>query len=322
MILTVTLNPLLERRMIFHSVTLGGEFRCRKEFFTAGGKGINVSRQLNQFGMKNQAFTFLGGNNGKVLRHCLTDDQIEFSVVSSKSETRSADLIIEEDNKRLTTLFGTNSYVTSEEASEFKNKLEKMIQNCSAVVLSGSSPCPETDDIFPYAIQLAHQHDKTSILDTYGLHLKNCIEAAPTIIHNNVTELEKSLNINLHSEESKIDFLMQLYKKGIKLSFITDGPGPAYAAKFDYIYKIESPQIEVVDATGSGDAFVAGIVYGMENSTVFEEMIKSSSALGVANATTQNTCAVSIELMEQYLDKITISTIGKKMKLIDDSPSY
>lgn len=322
MILTVTLNPLLERRMIFHSINLGGDYRCRKEFFTAGGKGINVSRQLNQFGMKNHSFTFLGGNNGKILRHCLTEDKIEFTVVSSRSETRSADLIIEEDTKRLTTFFGANSYITQAEASEFKTKLEKMIQNCSAVVLSGSSPCPETDDIFPYAIQLAHEYDKTSILDTYGLHLKKCLDAAPTIIHNNVTELEKSLNINLQSEESKIDFLMQLYKKGIKLSFITDGSRPAYAAKFDYIHKIESPKIDVVDATGSGDAFVAGIVYGMENSTVFDEMIKSAAALGAANAAMQNTCSVSTDTMEQYLDKITISTIGKKMKLIDDSPSY
>jgi tagatose 6-phosphate kinase len=322
MILTVTLNPLLERRLIFNSVTLGNDYRCKKEFYSAGGKGINVSRQLNMLEMKNHSFTFLGGNAGKILRHCMTEDKIEFTVVSSKSETRCADLIIEEETNRITTFFGANSFITADESIDFKNKLEKMIQNCSVVVLSGSSPSPATDDIFPFAIKLAHEHDKTSVLDTYGLHLQDCLDAAPTIVHNNVEETEKSLGINLQSEESKTEYLHKLYNKGIKLSFLTDGANPAYAAKFDYIHKIESPAIDVIDATGSGDAFVAGIIHGIENSLVFEEMIKNASSLGVANAGMSKTCAVSFEDLNQYFHQVTVSTIGKKMKIIDDSPQY
>ncbi len=127
MILTVTINPLLEHRLFFEETVLGKSNRSSNEIFYAGGKGINVSRQLNILGIQNSAFTFLGGNNGKALRHCLTDDKIDFSVVSTKSETRIAELIIEEKNKRVSTFFGLNSSVSSGESAEFKNKLEKMI---------------------------------------------------------------------------------------------------------------------------------------------------------------------------------------------------
>ncbi len=322
MILTVTINPLLERRLFFNSVELGKENRCSKEIYSAGGKGINVSRQLNWLGIPNHAFTFLGGNNGKILRHCITKDKIDLSVVSTKSETRSADLIVEENLNRISTFFGTNNEVTVSESSEFKNKLEKMIQNCSIVVFAGSSPCSAADDIFPSGIELSNKYDKISILDTYGNHLKRCIDASPTIIHNNVSEVEKSLGISLQTGPEKLEYLLWLYSRKIKLAFLTDGANPAYASKFDFHYKIEQPHIDAIDATGSGDAFVAGIAYGMENSLVFDEFVKIAAALGSANASMIETCRVSLDQMNMYVDKVKISSAGKKMKMIDDSPKY
>lgn len=321
MILTVTLNPLLERRLYFEKVELGKSFRSIKEEFRAGGKGINISRQLNQLKIKNSSYTFLGGNNGKHLRSVLTHEQIDYSAVSTKSETRSADIIIENENNRLTTFFGINSSIARIESDEFKHKLDKMIQNSSIVIFSGSSPCKETDDIFPYGIELANNYDKISVLDTYGDHLKNCIDAKPTIFHNTVSEIQDSLNISLKTEPEKIKFLDYLYSKGIKLSFITDGENPAYSSKYDFHYKIIPPIIEPLDSTGSGDAFVAGIVYGIENSLVFDDFIKIATAFGTANAGMWNTCSVTEEQMNAFIDKVKVEPVGKKMKLIDDSPT-
>ncbi|MEK6553554.1 MAG: PfkB family carbohydrate kinase [Bacteroidota bacterium] len=322
MILTVTLNPLLERRLFFDSVELGKSNRSEKEFFTSGGKGINVSKQLNSLSEKNSALTFLGGNNGKILRHCFTRDKIDFTVVSTKSETRSDEIIIEEKNNRVTTYFSLNSNITVEEAADFKHKLDKMIQNCSIVVFAGSSPCIATDDIFPYGIELANRYDKISILDTYGSHLMNCINAGPTVIHNNVDEVERSLGITLHDEKEKLEYLHQLYAKNIKLMFLSDGAKSLYAEKFDFNYKVDPPKVNVRDATGSGDAFVAGIAYGLENSLVFDEFLKIGIALGAANASKLTTCDVTIEEMNSYIEQVKVSTIGKKMKIIDDSPRY
>lgn len=321
MILTVTINPLLERRLFFNNVSLGKSQRAFDENFYAGGKGINVSRQLNFLGLKNHAFTFLGGNNGKILRHCLQKDKIDFTVVSTKSETRIADLIIEKENKRVTTFFGLNSKITSDEVSDFKLKLDKMIQNCSTVVFAGSSLCEETDDIFSFGINLASDYDKISILDSYGSHLEKSYQAKPTIVHNNISEIENSLNIDLSSEENKINFLLDLNKQGIKWAFLTDGENPIYASKFDFIYKVEFPKVEVFDSTGSGDAFTAGVAYSVDNSLVFEDTLKLSTKLGMLNATMIETCEVERNLLDDFDPQITIIPIGKKMKLINDSPT-
>ena len=322
MILTVTLNPLLENRLYFDSVQIGSSNRSTKKIFAAGGKGINVSRQLNVLKMKNVAITYLGGNNGKVLRKIMSKENINFTAVSTKSETRSATLVITIAEEMLTTFFDPNGKITKLEADEFRSKLKKMIPNCSIVVFSGSSPSTETDKIFAYGIKLANDLDKISVLDTCGRNLLYAIDASPTILHNNIAEIESSFSVDLTTEKSKIKFLNDLYQKGIKLAFLTDGPNSVYASKYDFHYKVKQPVVNEVDPTGSGDAFVAGIIYGIERGLVFDQFVKLGSALGAVNASKWGVCNASIEEVDKLIKQISITPIGKKMKLIDDSPTH
>lgn len=321
MVLTVTINPLLETRYEIDSLVQQSTMRAVKEYNYAGGKGINVSRQLNKLNLQNHALLFLGGLNGKKLRRALDVDSINYSVVNTHAETRSASLFMSISDGKVTTVIGENSPPDSKEIDEFKNRLEKMMANCSTVVFAGSSPCEEASEIFVHGIDLANKLDKVSVLDTYGSHLRDCIDKAPTVLHNNVNELESSLAIDLSEEKAKLDFHEFLYSKGIKLSFITDGSKNSYASKFDFKYKITPHQIDVMDATGSGDAFIAGMIYGFEKSMVFDDMIKFASAAGAANATSWETCNADIDLIEKFKGKVDITPIGKKMKIINDDPT-
>ena len=320
MILTVTTHPLLEKRLAYNHVSLTSSHRNAKEELKVGGKGINVSRQLNKLKAKNLAFTFLGGNNGKIIKSLLADEKIEYTFVQTRNETRYSVVAIDESGKSATTFFGPDYKISVNEAEEFMSRLDKMIQNCEIVVFSGSSPCPETDSIFISGIEAANKYDKISVCDTYGNHLKNCIEQTPTILHNNIPEIESSLKTSLKTENEKLDFLNYLYSKGVKQAFITDGKEDTYAANFDYHYKVENPEIKKLDGTGSGDCFVAGIVYGFYKDLTFEQSLKLASALGALNASSLEVCNVSIEDAERIVEKIKIYTVGKKMKTIDVTP--
>lgn len=322
MILNVTTNPLLESRLYYKKIELNNSHRTNKAIYYAGGKGINVSRQLNKFSIQNLSLTFLGGNNGKILRHLLTEENIEFSVVTSKNETRLCTVAIDETSGSPTSFFPPDSPVSSGEVKEFISRMEKMIQNASIIVLSGSSPCPEADEIFYAGIEMANKYDKISILDTYGNHLKKCIELAPTVIHNNSSELSLSLDTKLETEEEIVAVLKDFYSKGIRLAFITDGANPVYASKFDFIYKVIPPKIKEISAVGSGDAFVAGVAYGLENSLVFEDFLKLSVSLGALNALAHEVCSIDKQSAEEFMCQIDVLTVGKKMKIINDSPDY
>jgi tagatose 6-phosphate kinase len=317
MILVVTINSLVERRYAYKKVAFGNQHRNGSCSLYAGGKGINVSRQLNFLNVPNLSFTFMGGSNGKVLREVLTEEKINYSFVKIKNETRDCAVIIDKSQKVVSSFFGENPSVTQGETDEFKSRLVKMIENCEIVVFSGSSPCKEADSIFPFGIETANKFGKLSVCDTYGIHLSECIEKSPTILHNNFQETESSLKISLKSEKEKRDYLDFLYKKGIKQNFLTDAEKPFYAANFDFHYRIEPPKITAVDSTGSGDCFVAGIVYSLHNNLPFEETLLIAASMGALNASRFEVCDVKLSEIESASDeiknKIKISEIGKKM---------
>ena len=317
MILTVTLNPLLEHWLTYKVLNIGKVNREAKEQYKVGGKGINVSRQLNVLSINNLAFTFLGGSNGKILKKLLTEEEINFTSISTHFETRSSAILVDESAKKITSCFGNDPQISMAESEEFKLKLEKMIQNCEIVVFSGSSPCEQTNSIFPFGIQAANQYDKISVCDTYGDHLQDCIDASPTILHNNIDEVEKSLTISLRSEDEIINHLKFLYTKNIKQAFITNGANPTYASNLDFLYKINNPAVETIDSTGSGDSFVAGIVYGWHKNLPFEESLMIASSLGAVNSEKYEVCNVTLEEANSVKNKVGIIPLGKKMRLVD-----
>lgn len=320
MILTVTLNPLLERRITYNKIKIGTLNRDGNIEVKAGGKGINVSRQLNNLGIDNLALTFAGGISGKEFKDVLHHEDIKAVLIHTETKTREALIFIDESGKSITSCFGMNSEITKKEADEFSIKLEKMIPNYEMIILSGNSPCKETDSVFPAAIECAIKNDKIIICDTYGNHLDDCYDASPTIVHNNIDEIEKSLNIKLKSEAEINDFLASLYSRNIKQVYLTDGANPFSAANFDYRFRITPPSVNTIDSTGSGDAFTAGVAYGWHNDLIFEDTLKTASALGAANASVFDVCNVKLNGFEELKTSVIINPIGKKMKVIDVKP--
>jgi 1-phosphofructokinase family hexose kinase len=320
MVLTITLNPLLERRYSFLNVKFNSENRTAKKILKAGGKGINVSRQLNKLGIENIALTFSGGVNGKLFKEILRKEGISITDIQINEETRDAAIIIESSTNQLSTFFSDNNFVSETEVRLFIAKMERMIATCEIVVFAGSSPCRTTDSIFPKGIEIANKHDKISICDTYGTLLQDCINASPTVLHNNTEEIESSLKIQLKTESEKLVFLDTLYSKGIKQVFITSSNKPFYSSNFDFHYKVTVPKIEVADSTGSGDSFVAGIAYGWHNKLAFQEQLALASAIGVCNAKTLDTSSVEKDDVNDMINLIIIEPVGKKLKIIDDKP--
>jgi 1-phosphofructokinase family hexose kinase len=320
MILTVTINPLLEQRFTYKKIVSDRSNRDGKMIIAAGGKGINVGRQLNKMNTHNSALTFSGGTYGKLFRESVRTEGLNVSFIHTKSETRICSVIIHSDECKSQYYFGENSRITKDETDKFITQMEKMIQNCELVIFSGSSPCKETEIIFPTGVELANKYNKISICDTYGRHLENCLSASPQIIHNNKEEITGSLNVKLNNESDILKLLDHLYKNGIKQVFLTDGAKNYYSSNFDFHYKVTVPKIETVDSTGSGDALVAGIAYSWHNNLTFENQTKLATALGTVNAAMFDVCNVSTDEANKIADSVTVEPVGKKMKIINDTP--
>ena len=320
MVLTVTINPLLERRYYYPGINLSSVNRDGLVLLKAGGKGINVSRQLNKLNISNIALLFTGGTNGKLFRDSLRRERINFSDIRLKSEIRESAIIVNEATNEVYSFFGANSSVSTTEVNEFIIKMEKAIATCEIVVFSGSSPGNEADEIFSKGVEVANKLDKISICDTYGKPLQKCLNASPTIVHNNVEEIQKSLGLTLNNEADQIKLLEMLYARGVKQAYITNANKQFYASNFDFHYKVTLPEINAVDSTGSGDAFVAGVAYSWHNKLTFEQQLRLASALGACNAKSVEVCDIEMQEANSLVEKIQIEALGKRLKEINDTP--
>ncbi|WP_168220944.1 PfkB family carbohydrate kinase [Actinomadura sp. WMMA1423] len=64
MIVTVTLNPSLDRTIEVDALTRGAVIRARSARLDPGGKGVNVSRALLANGVESAAVVAVGGSDG------------------------------------------------------------------------------------------------------------------------------------------------------------------------------------------------------------------------------------------------------------------
>lgn len=89
MIITVTLNPAVDISYQLETLTLNGTNRVLHVEKTAGGKGLNVSRVLNQIGDKVNALGFIGGHIGQEISDQLTQLNIENNFTPISEQTRN-----------------------------------------------------------------------------------------------------------------------------------------------------------------------------------------------------------------------------------------
>ena len=68
MILTVTLNPAIDRVYFLEEFEIGKVYRAERYTRTAGGKGLNVARVAHLIGCETSAMGFAGGYTGDFIK--------------------------------------------------------------------------------------------------------------------------------------------------------------------------------------------------------------------------------------------------------------
>jgi tagatose 6-phosphate kinase len=274
---------MLDKTIYVDQVERGTIHRASKMEMVAGGKGINVSRQLKRLGIKTVATGFLGGEVGSIVSRLLTEESIEQDFVRTGAATREGLTYLEPDGT-WTAMFEPSLPVEQSAVHELNKKVGDLASKSTWIVCGGSSPGSETDNIFSEAIVLAHRHGISSVLDSYGRAFELGLKAQPTLAKPNKREFEMTFHQSLTTESDHLQAVRFLLDQGARYSILTDGGHMLYAGIQGHFWKVTPPQTKAVNPTGSGDAFVAGILYGFHQGWKFERCLAFGAAAGMANA--------------------------------------
>jgi tagatose 6-phosphate kinase len=283
MILTVTLNPMLDKTVELQRLRRGSIHRSGRISSVVGGKGVNVARQLTLLGSQTLATGLLGGEIGSMLERLLTGEGIRHDFSRIAGMTREGVTYREEDGS-WTAVFEPSHPVTPGEAEECLGHVSRLLQRATWVVCSGSSPSATTDFLYGAIIREARRRGKMTWLDSYGEVFRRGLDAVPNVVQTNRAEVEESLSLPAGTEEEIRRVFSLLREKGIDRAILTHGANTAYAVDGSRMWAAVPPGLEGVNPTGSGDSLAAGILASLDRGEPFEAAFRFGVAAGAANA--------------------------------------
>jgi sugar/nucleoside kinase (ribokinase family) len=104
MIYTVTLNPTIDRTMVFPRLDVGELNRATQSRTDLSGKGVNVSVALRQLGLESTMIGIAAGVYGRLLLNGLRDMGYDCDFIEVAGETRSNVTVIDEARNETTKL--------------------------------------------------------------------------------------------------------------------------------------------------------------------------------------------------------------------------
>lgn len=306
MIVTITMNPAIDKTVEIEGLVQGGLNRITRVEYDAGGKGINVSRTIRELGGSTVATGFLGGSSGKTIASVLADKGIQSDFVWVDGETRTNTKVFEK-NGTLTELNEPGPVISEENLAELKRKLDIYAGEDTLFVLSGSVPAGTDKGIYADLIRHIHARGSRVLLDADGELFRRALPAGPDMIKPNRMELLEYAGLDAHASESDLLKIAEGFiREGIETVAVSMGKN---GAMFLFgTYQVKCPGLSVVahSTVGAGDAMVAALAYAWELGLDQEETVRLCMAVSAGAVTTIGTKPPKREVVEVLKSRVII----------------
>lgn len=285
-IITITLNPALDKSTHVKQVIPEKKLRCDTPVFEPGGGGINVSRAIKKLGGSSCTWFLEGGPTGQKMCELLKEEGIDFWTIKTRNWTRE-NLIVTEDTTGNQYRFGMPGPETYEEEwKQYVNKLEQMPENelPEYVVASGSLPPGVPDDFYHSLAEIAHKRGFRLIADTSGDALIKAAGEGVYLLKPNLGELAALAGKEQISALEQEEIAKQVLKEGkCQVLVVSLGPrGAMLASREGGISYIVPPTVPQQSAVGAGDSMVAGMVLSLVQGRNLEDVVRYGVAAGTA----------------------------------------
>lgn len=312
MIVTVTMNPAIDKTIEIEALLPGGLNRIQKVEYDAGGKGINVSKTIHELGGSSIAVGFLGGNAGKTIESVLNEWGINNDFIWVRGETRTNTKVYEKSGA-LTELNEPGPQISKEQQEELVKKLEGYANEETLFVLAGSIPNGVDKQIYSEIIPRVHAKGAKVLLDADGELFRNALKERPDIIKPNRVELEEYFGFDYRvSMEELLEAARKLQAQGIETVAVSMGKSGAMMVREGYEVKCPALSVKAHSTVGAGDAMVAALAYAWENKLGNEETVRLCMAASAGAVTTIGTKPPTRALVDELLEQVVIEQISAK----------
>ncbi|GAA0239253.1 1-phosphofructokinase [Actinomadura nitritigenes] len=259
MIVTLTLNPSLDRTIDVDRLVKGTMTRARSVRIDPGGKGVNVSRALLANRVPTVAVVTSGGADGEQLVRLLEGDGIAVHAVPVAGRTRSNVTIVEPDGV-VTKLNEPGEPLSREELDAVADVVLDEAEGASWAVTCGSLPPGVPADIYARLCEFFTSAGVRVAVDASGPALLAAVGAGPHLVKPNRDELAEAVGRPVASVGDAVEAARELRERGAGTVLASLGADGAVLVDEDGVTIGTAPVSEPRSTVGAGDALLAGFL--------------------------------------------------------------
>ena len=291
-IVTLTMNPALDKSTRTHHVTPEDKLRCAPIQVDPGGGGINVSRAVQKLGGESELFYVAGGLNGEALTALLAREKLNAIRIPVAGETRESFTVLEETTTRQYRFNVPGPTLTEEECAAVVARIAERTTPPTYLVASGSLPPGVPDDFYAHLARRVAGWPTYVIVDTSGPALRALLDAQVPLflIKPNLAELAHLAGRPLEDDKAIVRAARELLARvPLEIVVISLGAGGALMVSAEQTCFVRAPTVPIISKIGAGDSTVAGITLGLQRGLPVVEAVRFGVAAGAAAVMTPGT---------------------------------
>lgn len=269
-----------------------------------GGVSRNIAENMARVGVPTKFISIIGDDEigRSMLTHSLKIGyDMRNSLILEGRGTPTYMAVLDEKGEMVSAVADLDSI--SAMTTDFIDSKAPMIENAKYTFLDADDP-----EILEYLLT-KFQGKTKFILDpissTKAEKVKHLIKYFHTIKPNRV-EAEVLSGIKINSKEDLIKVGQFFLDLGIENVFISlDADGIFYMNKNE-MGTLKSEGVSVINVTGAGDSFVAGLGYGYINNLPIKETVKFSMAMSIVTISHEET--IHPEMGHEIINKVIENT--------------
>jgi 1-phosphofructokinase len=309
-IVTVSLNPAIDRTLEVEEFTLGAHQVGREIVRTPGGKGVNVSRVLATLGVRNIATGFLGADNREEFAPALDNPLLGDEFFTIRGRTRENITIVDRATSTETHIRNPGLEVPERDLKRLGTKLGLLSRKAAIVAFCGSLPPGVSVEAFCDLVDTCLTGFARVVVDTNGPALQAMGSRRLWLLKPNARELGELVGRDLPDLASQQAAARELTET-VEIVIVTRGEHGAmlFTGDLALTASVDIGAQRVQNTVGCGDTMLGAFIAGHAAGESLAEAFASAVATATAAACHPATARFDPELLAELRERVTVESV-------------
>jgi 1-phosphofructokinase len=275
----------------------------------AGGQGVWQAGMVHAMAVPAVLCAFLGGESGQVVRGLLEDLDLQLRAVTGGSRC-GAYVHDRRGRSRVVVAEVPGEPLTRHEVDDLYGVALTEGLRADVSLLGGPGDPPVVHpDVYRRLTADLVRNGKVVVADLRGEYLRAAATGGARVVKVSHEELVSDGDARTDGLDDLVGTACALRDAGAEAVVVTRAERPALAVMADGVSEVVAPRLEVLDASGSGDAMTAAIAASIAQRDNLSDAIRTGAAAGALNVTRHGLGVVQRDAVAQFRQRVHLRPV-------------